>query len=177
MFATLIGMRNPVRVTLVVLFVFAFAGVVPATAAVGPVAADSPSHMSWVRPVDGRVVEPFRAPAHRYGPGHRGADLAAPVGTPVVAPASGVVAFSGTVAGRPLLTIDHGDGFVTTLEPVLSDVQVGTQVEPGMRIATVATGGHSAAGTVHLGLRLHGEYVDPMRMYGASVRAVLLPCC
>jgi len=123
------------------------------------------------------VVEPFRAPAHEYGPGHRGVDITASLGTEVRAPAAGVIAFRGVVVDRPLLTIDHGAGLVTTFEPVESALAAGHAVAEGEVIGTVSIGGHSAPGTLHIGLRVHGVYVDPMRMFGEVPRAVLLPCC
>ena len=124
-----------------------------------------------------RLSRPFEAPAHRYGPGHRGIDLT-PLGTPEVrAPAAGVVAFSGPVAGRGVLTIDHGGGVVSTLEPVTTDLVPGTRVERGEVVATVALGGHAAPGDLHLGARRDGEYVNPLLFLGGVPRAVLLPCC
>lgn len=130
----------------------------------------------WVWPVAPvRIVRPFEAPAHRYGPGHRGIDLEA--SGEVRAPADGVVAFAGPVAGRGVLTIDHGDGLVTTLEPVHTDLAAGTAVARGERVASVSTGGHAAEGSVHFGVRLEGEYINPMLLLGGIARAVLLPCC
>ncbi|WP_275934957.1 hypothetical protein [Microbacterium testaceum] len=41
----------------------------------------------------------------------------------------------------------------------------------------VATGGHTGPGTVHFGVRLDGEYINPLRLLGGVPRAVLLPCC
>lgn len=132
----------------------------------------------WRWPVsqDVRVVRPFAAPPHRYGAGHRGVDLAADQG-PVLAPASGVIAFAGVVVDRPLLTIDHGDGLVTTLEPVATDLRVGDAVAVGQELGELASGGHAAAGAVHLGVRLHGEYINPLLLLAGVPRAVLLPCC
>ncbi|HWV49364.1 MAG TPA: M23 family metallopeptidase, partial [Microbacterium sp.] len=120
-------------------------------------------------------VEPFVAPAHEYGPGHRGIDIVAE--GEVRAPADGVVAFVGTVVDRPLVTIDHGGGLVTTFEPVAAVVSSGQEVSAGDVIGTVSTGGHAASGTMHVGLRVHGAYVDPMMMFGPIERAILLPCC
>src|SRR5689334_16295584 len=55
----------------------------------------------WVWPAESvRVVVPYAAPAHRYGPGHRGIDLALEGTISLRAPAGGVVAFSGTVVDR-----------------------------------------------------------------------------
>lgn len=134
---------------------------------------------AWQWPVGGArsVVEPFRAPEHEYAPGHRGMDVAAGGGASVVAPAPGVVAFRATVVDRPLITIDHGGGYVSTWEPVSSDLSPGDLVEAGAPIGVVASGGHAARGTLHVGVRRDGDYIDPRPLFGAVPRAVLLPCC
>src|SRR5688572_29932357 len=67
-----------------------------------------------VRPVDGGVVQAFRAPATRYGAGHRGVDLRARPGTPVRAALGGTVTSAGMVAGTPWVTLNHGGGLSTT---------------------------------------------------------------
>lgn len=133
----------------------------------------------WLWPVEGspQIARPFQAPAHDYAAGHRGADLRAPVGTPVRSPADGVVAFRGVVVDRPLLTIDHGQGLVTTYEPLDSSLPAGTSLDAGEPLGTVAMGGHAAHGTLHLGVRWHGVYIDPMALFGGAPRAILLPCC
>ncbi|MGW9626786.1 murein hydrolase activator EnvC family protein [Microbacterium sp. NPDC055521] len=141
---------------------------------------DSPAvEGTWQWPVDGirSVVEPFRAPAHEYGPGHRGMDVAAVAGADVGAPAAGVVAFRGTVVDRPLITIDHGGGRVSTWEPVASALSPGDAVAAGDLIGTVAAGGHAERGALHVGVRLDGRYVNPLPLFGAVPRAILLPCC
>ena len=139
---------------------------------------DAPGH-PWAWPVDAprTVLAPFRAPAHDYGPGHRGMDIAAALGEQIVSPASGVVAFRGTVVDRPLITIDHGSGYVTTVEPVTSQLKPGDVVEAGAVIGSVAAGGHSVPGTLHIGVRLNDEYINPRPLFGEVPRAVLLPCC
>ena len=143
-------------------------GRVPATAAA----------LSWAWPVHPvRVLVAYVAPAHRYGPGHRGIDLEASGGAEVRTPADGVIAFSGVIAGRGVVTIDHDGGLVTTLEPVDGEVIVGERVESGQRIGTASVGGHAAPGTIHFGVRQDGEYINPLLLFGALPRAVLLPCC
>ncbi|MFP1602109.1 murein hydrolase activator EnvC family protein [Microbacterium sp. 2216-1] len=161
----------------------------PAIAADGARAADAaaaadtdveaPPGFPWRWPVGGarRVVEPFRAPAHDYGPGHRGMDIAVVSGADVHAPAGGVVAFRGTVVDRPLVTIDHGAGFVSTWEPVSSSLAPGDVVTVGAVIGAVAEGGHTVRGAMHIGVRVDGEYVNPLPLFGQVPRAVLLPCC
>ncbi|WP_345543548.1 M23 family metallopeptidase [Microbacterium jejuense] len=137
-----------------------------------------PRGEDWAWPVrQFRLEQAFVAPPHAYGPGHRGVDLRLIGGADVMAPAAGVVAFSGQVAGRGILTIDHGDGLVTTLEPVQSDLAAGTIVSRGAEVGIVSTGGHAAAGTVHFGVRLDGEYINPLLLLGGVPRAILLPCC
>ena len=125
-----------------------------------------------------RLVRAYVAPAHEYGPGHRGIDLEPLGGAEVRAPAAGVVAFAGSVAGRGILTIDHGDGLVTTLEPVQTAAGAGRAVSRRTRSSRRSrSGGHAAAGTLHFGVRLHGDYINPMLLLGEVPRAVLLPCC
>jgi murein DD-endopeptidase MepM/ murein hydrolase activator NlpD len=132
----------------------------------------------WVWPVSPfRLERGFAAPAHRYGPGHRGVDVRPLEGENVRAPASGTVAFSGMVAGRGILTIDHGDGLVTTLEPIDSPLEAGDPVQQGAPVGVIALGGHTAPSALHFGVRYLGEYINPMLLLGEVPRAVLLPCC
>ena len=147
-------------------------------AAAAPPGSEKPEE-PWRWPVDAarEVAEPYQAPEHDYGPGHRGVDIVAGAGAIVRAPANGVVVFRGVVVDRPLLTLDHGGGIVSTFEPVASELVPGAIVEAGDEIGTVATGGHSAAGHLHIGVRLNGSYINPMLMFGDVPRAILLPCC
>lgn len=133
----------------------------------------------WRWPAEGtrHVVDAFRAPVDEYGAGHRGMDVAAAPDSAVRAPAAGVIAFRGTVADRPLVTLDHGGGYVTTLEPVASDLAPGDPVVAGAVVGTVSVGGHAARGSLHVGVRVDGRYIDPRALFGAALRAVLLPCC
>lgn len=134
--------------------------------------------LGWVWPADGfRLARPYVAPAHEYGPGHRGIDLDLLGGREVRAPADGVIAFAGAVAGRGVLTIDHGDGLVTTLEPVETVLTAGTWVRRGDELAVLGSGGHAVAGSLHFGVRLDGAYINPQLLFGDAPRAILLPCC
>lgn len=160
---------------LVVLF-----GTAPPSAGLtpGPVEAIAPPTARWIWPLsDFRLVEPYAQPAHRYGTGHRGIDVL-PLGEPAVrAPADGVVAFAGEVAGRGVLTIEHAGELVTTLEPVMTVLVAGDRVTQGDVVAEPAIGGHAEPGTLHFGVRLAGEYINPLLLLGGVPRAVLLPCC
>lgn len=169
------------RLALAVLLVMALLLLFQPGRAVGDGAAlpDRGEYPRWQWPVEApqEVVEPYRAPAHRYGAGHRGIDLRAEVGSDVHAPADGVVVFRGVVVDRPVLTIEHAGELVSSYEPLASDLAPGTAVSVGDVIGTVAVGGHAVAGTLHVGVRVRGEYVNPMLLFGDVPRAVLLPCC
>ncbi|MET0975282.1 MAG: M23 family metallopeptidase [Leifsonia sp.] len=121
------------------------------------------------------VVRDYRAPDTRYSAGHRGIDLAAVPGAPVLAVTDGVVSFAGTVVDRPLVTIAVDDGILVSLEPVDAAVEAGERVVRGRPIGVVATGGHCGEGCLHLGVRVHGEYASPRAFIGGIPRAILLP--
>jgi len=111
-------------------------------------------------PVRGVVVRGFEEPAGPYGPGHRGVDVRAPVGTPVAAPAAGTVTFAGRVAGSAWVSLLVAPGVVVTVGPLRQPA-----VAAGERVAALAPVGRLAAGhggAVHLSLRVDGGYVDPL---------------
>jgi murein DD-endopeptidase MepM/ murein hydrolase activator NlpD len=127
-------------------------------------AAPARSAGSWSWPVTGAVIRGFDPPDSPYGSGHRGIDVAVPVGTLVRAPAAGVVSFAGSVGGHLFVTIDHGGGVRSTCS-FLSALLVhdGDLVIQGQGIGFSGTG-HVGDTTpnVHIGVRLNGQYVDPL---------------
>lgn len=132
-------------------------------------------HQVWQHPSSNH--EPFTtlfsAPTTAYGPGHRGIDFHIARGNTLTAPVDGVVHFSGTVADRPLITIKVNDHVLLTLEPVESELREGEAVKRGEVIGTVSKGGHCAATCVHIGVRIKGVYVNPLRFF--IEKPVLLP--
>lgn len=133
----------------------------------------------WPLPGHPAVVRGFEAPQHRFGPGHRGVDLAAPAGTAVLAAGAGTVAFAGPVAGRGVVSIDHPGGLRTTYEPVAPSVTAGEVVTKGQRIGTVRPGHPGCASChcadcLHWGVRKATDYLDPLRLLGLG-RLRLLP--
>ena len=130
------------------------------------------SDWSWPTRAAHVVVRPFVAPASDYGAGHRGIDLAA--GDDVLAPADGTVFFAGVVVDRGVLSIDHGDGVISSYEPVTTTLHAGDTVRRGQVIGTIDPG-HCAVRCVHFGVRVAGEYVSPLLFLGGAPRAVLLP--
>lgn len=131
----------------------------------------------WGWPVDPpRLVRTFVAPETRYSAGHRGVDIAAVIDAEVVAPADGTVHFVGQVAGRPVVSLRHAGGFVSSIEPVASSLSAGDSVSRSQPIGTVWHGEfHCASPCVHFGVRLLGEYVSPLLLLDRIPRSVLLP--
>ena len=119
---------------------------------------------TWTWPVAGPVIRAFQPPSSPYGTGHRGIDIAAPVGTVVVAPASGVVTFSGAIGGRHFLSLDHGGGLASTYSWVSALlVGRGDAVSAGEPVARSGSGHPGdTIPNLHFGVKLNGAYVDPM---------------
>ncbi len=129
----------------------------------------------WLWPVDTphSIVRGFVAPSTPYAAGHRGIDIRAPSGV-VYAPAAGIVHFVGFVVDRPVLSIRHVDGVISSYEPVVANIAVGDVVTAGQVVGTV-TPGHCAQLCVHMGVRVHGQYVSPLNWLGDIPPSVLLP--
>jgi hypothetical protein len=113
------------------------------------------------------VVRAFDPPLSRYGPGHRGVDLAAPPGSTVLAAGSGVVTYAGALAGRGVLSIMHADGLRTTYEPVQPAVAAGARVAAGAVIGHLVAGhpGCPLPACLHFGLRRGADYLDPLDLF------------
>jgi murein DD-endopeptidase MepM/ murein hydrolase activator NlpD len=116
------------------------------------------------------LTSPFgyrRSPFTKARDFHAGIDLAAPVGTPVVAPADGVVVFAGRYPLRRsvgwwrygnLVAIRHDDKFTTLYGHCQSiEVRRGEHVQQGQEIATVGTTGWSTNPHLHYEVRQRSE--------------------
>lgn len=95
---------------------------------------------------------------------HKGIDVSAPTGTPIVAPAAGRVVFAGTDRGFGLtLEIDHGNGIRTKFAHCSRvAVRVGQQVTRNQLIAAVGSTGLSTAPHLHYEIHVNGKPVDPL---------------
>jgi murein DD-endopeptidase MepM/ murein hydrolase activator NlpD len=123
------------------------------------------------------TVRLFDRPAAPWASGHRGIDLPAAEGDQIASPGDGVVTFAGTVVDRGVVTVDHGGGLLSSIEPIAPTVVVGEKVDAGDRLGVVSgEPGHCAPRTcVHWGVRLQGEYVNPLDVLAGYGRIVLLP--
>ena len=131
---------------------------------------------AWPLVPEPEVVRRFDPPDRPWLPGHRGVDLAAHVGQPVVTPTDGTVTWTGVVAGRGVVVVSHPQGLRSTFEPVDGAPPRGTRVGRGERVGAVtATPGHCAPKTcLHWGVRRGDLYLDPLSFVGRA-RIVLLP--
>ncbi|RZL83869.1 MAG: M23 family metallopeptidase [Rhodococcus sp. (in: high G+C Gram-positive bacteria)] len=113
-----------------------------------------------------RVVRPFDNPEHVWLPGHRGVDLGGVPDEAVLSAGAGVVVFAGTVAGKPVVSVDHPGGLRTTYEPVTARVTPGLRVGRGTVLGTLEAGHPGCispvAACLHWGLRRDREYLDPL---------------
>ncbi len=164
---------DPIRlVGLALVLAFVVVGVPASQHAAG--ATPEPAAWSWPLAPPHAIARPFIAPSTPYAAGHRGIDITAAPGADVLAPAAGVVHFSGVVVDRPVLSIRHPGDLISSFEPVVSPLEAGEAVTGGQLVGTLEAG-HCATACLHFGVRLHGEYVSPLNYLGGVSRAVLLP--
>jgi murein DD-endopeptidase MepM/ murein hydrolase activator NlpD len=119
-----------------------------------------------------RITSPFGSrrsydggPATSY---HAGTDFGGAEGTPVYAPASGVVALAEELAVRGnAVIVDHGLGVFTGYWHLSGiAVEVGQPVVPGSLLGYVGSTGLSTGSHLHWELRVAGIPVDPMQWTG-----------
>lgn len=119
-------------------------------------------------PVQGRISGRFgnaRVYNGQPGAGHSGMDIAAPDGTPVRAPAGGVVTFASPdlyLTGGTVL-LDHGHGVSSNfLHLSRIDVKVGDRIEPGQVIGAVGATGRATGPHLHWGMNWFDTRIDPL---------------
>ena len=113
----------------------------------------------WVTSSFGSREDPFTGETRV----HEGLDIAASLGTPVKAPADGVVTYVGAKGGYgKVLSIDHGYGIVTQYGHLSEQrVEEGQRVSRGDVIATVGNTGRSTGPHVHYEVLVDGLPVNP----------------
>jgi len=121
----------------------------------------------FIWPVQGRISGRFgnqRVYNGTPGSAHSGMDIAAPTGTPVKAPAAGVVTFADTLylTGGTIL-LDHGHGVSSNfLHLSRMDVAVGDVVQQGEVIAAVGATGRATGPHLHWGMNWLDVRIDPL---------------
>lgn len=128
--------------------------------------ADFAAPFAW--PVQGRISGRFgsgRVYNGRPGAGHSGMDIAAPAGTPVRAPAAGVVTFADPdlyLTGGTVV-LDHGHGVSSNfLHLSRIDVEAGDLVAQGQVLGAVGATGRATGPHLHWGMNWFDVRVDPL---------------
>ncbi len=149
--------RAAVRVVVVLLILLGLS----AALAMPTAAADD-----WVAPLPEpfTITRGFDPPDQPYGTGHRGVDIAGSPGQEVRAAGAGAVVYAGPLAGRGVISVQHGAGLRTTYEPVSTSVSAGMSVALGQVIGTLDDGhpGCPMAACLHWGLKRGELYLNPL---------------
>lgn len=131
-------------------------------------------------PVEGRISGPFGSrldPFNGEGAFHRGVDISAGYGRPIVAPADGVVTYADFQSGYGrLVVIEHGHGIITRYGHLSAfAVADGQHVERGEVIGYIGLSGRSTGPHLHYEVWVRGTPVNPykyLRHTLASVRNI-----
>lgn len=124
---------------------------------------------AFIWPVKGRISGRFgnaRVYNGQAAPsGHSGMDIAVPTGTPVKAPAAGVITFADPdlyLTGGTIL-LDHGFGVSSNfLHLSRLDVKVGDRVEQGQVLGAVGATGRATGPHLHWGMSWFSTRIDPL---------------
>ncbi|MEM1425091.1 MAG: peptidoglycan DD-metalloendopeptidase family protein [Cyanobacteria bacterium P01_H01_bin.130] len=126
---------------------------------------DSMSFNGYIWPTKGVFTSGY---GWRWGRMHKGIDIAAPIGTPIVAAADGEVVFSGWNSGGygNLVDIRHADGSLTRYAHNSRNlVKRGQKVRQGQLIAEMGSTGRSTGPHLHFEIRRPGKgAINPKAM-------------
>jgi murein DD-endopeptidase MepM/ murein hydrolase activator NlpD len=138
-------------------------------------------HAAWQMPLQGEDTQDFGPTPYYFEPSltysgvyyahfHTGTDIATAWGTPILAPARGLVVFSGTMGdGAEVVVMTHESGLVSMYAhldnyvfPV--PVRAGDTVQAGDRIGNVGLTGITTGAHLHWSVWRNGELIDPLSL-------------
>jgi murein DD-endopeptidase MepM/ murein hydrolase activator NlpD len=139
----------------------------------------------WHLPLLGEDTQDFGATSYYFEPAltyrgvyyphfHTGTDIATTWGTPVLAPASGVVVFAGMMGdGAEVVVMAHDSGLVSMYAHLDNHVfpvpvKAGDTVQAGDRIGNVGLTGNTTGAHLHWSVWQNGELIDPLSMIEAQ---------
>ncbi len=122
----------------------------------------SPENIPSGLPLEGYMTRGFSDNDENY---HPGVDIAAEVGTPVLATATGKVVFAGADSTYGLMVILEHENNISTVYGHNSEllVEMGQEVLVGGRIALSGNTGRSTAPHLHYEIRENGKPVNPLK--------------
>lgn len=153
---------------------------VSATAAADPAEKTKSVNQVTSPMVTGRLTSKFGPAKDPFNSGktrnHYGIDIAAPTGTPIFAPADGIIRFATDLYnGKPaygnVVVIETEDGISTLFSHLDGySVAAGQHVSQGTQIATVGNSGKSTGPHVHIETYQNGKHVDPQSIWPVTHR-------
>jgi murein DD-endopeptidase MepM/ murein hydrolase activator NlpD len=130
-------------------------------------------------PVEGRITGAFGErldPFNGEGAFHKGVDISTGYGSPIMAPADGVVTFADFYSGYGrMVEIEHSQGFVTRYGHMASfAITPGQTVRRGQVIGYVGLSGRSTGPHLHYEVWLHNNPVNPHHFLRTTIARVAL---
>jgi murein DD-endopeptidase MepM/ murein hydrolase activator NlpD len=127
-------------------------------------------------PVQGSITSGFgyrKSPFTGRREMHKGLDIANRIGTPIIAPANGVVSFAGARGSLGnIIILDHGHGIMTRYAHTLKTLKkIGEQVKRGDIIAEIGNTGRSSGPHLHYEVCINGVPVNPQKFIIESAHA------
>ena len=124
------------------------------------------SNLEFISPLSGRISSTFGKKRYYNGKAkspHKGTDIAAKRGTPIVASLGGkVVLRKDLFFNGNTIYLDHGEGVITMYSHMQKfAVNDGDDIQKGDVIGYVGTTGRSTGPHLHFGIILNGEAIDP----------------
>jgi murein DD-endopeptidase MepM/ murein hydrolase activator NlpD len=101
---------------------------------------------------------------------HGGLDFKGPIGTAILAAASGEVTSAGRMAGYGnCIEITHANGLITRYAHLSAfTVSLGQNVKRGVQIARMGSTGRSTGSHLHFEVRLNGQAINPLKFLEAN---------
>lgn len=119
---------------------------------------------SFLWPLRGRIVRGF---SRRKGQKHDGLDIAAPLGSPIKAAASGRVVYSDDEIpgyGRVVIVEHRGNYYTVYAHNLVNLVKEGEWVKGGQVIAKVGQSGNAKGPHLHFEIRKGSKPLDPLKL-------------
>jgi murein DD-endopeptidase MepM/ murein hydrolase activator NlpD len=122
-------------------------------------------------PIEGQITSRF---GPRRGSFHDGLDISSPLGTPILAAASGEVIYSGALRGYGnLVILRHREGYATVYAHTQKNlVKEGERVRRGQAIARVGQTGRASGPHLHFEIRKDNLARNPLRYLPEDRRTV-----
>lgn len=125
----------------------------------------------FIWPAEGRLTSTYGPRKRSF---HDGIDIAAPVGTPVLATAAGEVIFSGTLRGYgKVIIVRHSRGYASVYaHNSVNHAKEGQPVRQGQKLAEVGQTGRATGPNLHFEIRRNNRAQNPLELLPSDRRIV-----